>query len=262
MIDRFINEDYPVGPQPDALGIVAPHAGFRYSGSVAGYSFSTVVGFEPKRIVMIGPSHFVHIPNQISMPSAHYYTTILGNIPIDSRLVKTLLTQSPELFISNSKIHTREHSIQVLLPFVQTIFPGTPVLPLIIGSSDRENISKMAAALKPHITPDTLFVISSDFTHYGEMFDYQPFSENVLENIGAIDFEAIDYIRHRNVEGFYSFFEKKSPTICGEFAFKLMFELLPKSIKGNLLEYRQSGHRDSPVTHSVSYAAMTITGKW
>jgi len=262
LIDRFINEDYPVGPQDDALAIVAPHAGYRYSGAVAGYAFSTVFGFEPTRIVVIGPSHFAHIPNQISMPDAHCYTNVLGRIPIETAIVSQLKEREANHFISHPKLHKREHSIQILLPFIQSMFPGTPVLPLVIGQTDRPTIHTMAEALKPHITPDTLIVISSDFTHYGEMFDYVPFTENILENIERIDFEAIDYIQHRKVDKFYTLFDKKAPTICGEHAFKLMFELLPESSKGNLLEYRQSGFRDSPVTHSVSYAAMAITGKW
>lgn len=261
-LDLYLNTEENLGPMSDMLAIIVPHAGHQYCGLLDGHGFSVCTGMNLKRIIVIGPSHFFSIPNRISMPALGNYQSPLGIAPIDTTCVRDLHEKAPELFTHHSDIHYKEHSIQTLVPFAQILFPGVPILPLIIGHSSKKSIREMATYLKPYVGPQTLLVISSDFTHYGEMFDYTPFTDNISERIKAVDFGALTHIYNMNSSEFYRYFEKNTPTICGEFAIKLMFELLPNNARGTLLDYRQSAQSQPTITHSVSYAAVAMHGKW
>ncbi|MBT5855056.1 AmmeMemoRadiSam system protein B [bacterium] len=237
--------------------IIVPHAGWSFSGATATKAFAQLPNHNWDRIIIMGPSHRVALPNQASLPAISAYRTPLGEVPVDISAIERCL-KSP-LFISHPTLHQSEHSIQVELPFLQYLQIEAPVLPIVLGHCDRKTITALSDIIRPLITPDTLIIVSSDFVHYGVSFGYVPFQDNIESGIRNIDMRAIDTICDHDTAGLYHLFKTAPPTICGEVAIKLMLDLIPDSSKGTLLDYRCSAHQTGDWSHSVSYTAMVMT---
>ncbi|MGC4014886.1 MAG: AmmeMemoRadiSam system protein B [Luteolibacter sp.] len=120
-------------------------------------------GHRYKRIVLLSPDHFRR-GTTLCSTTTRSFTTALGNVAVDEEAVRSLLEDSA---ISESSLFSHEHGIQAILPFLARWFPGTPVVPLALDiRSKPEEWPALAAKLKPLVTPDTLIVQSTDFSHY------------------------------------------------------------------------------------------------
>ena len=159
---------YP-GKTPDdkLVAVIVPHAGWVFSGAVAA-SVYALVPPEKKfsHIFLIGPSHNVYMQGASIDTGFGYAETPLGNAKIDTVLGEELI-KSHKCFSYNPEAHRKEHCLEVQLPFLQYHLQSMPpVVPIVIACEDLDVIRDVAAALKPYLTPDNLFVISSDFSHY------------------------------------------------------------------------------------------------
>jgi MEMO1 family protein len=149
------------GPPPKAL--IVPHAGYIYSGGIAGAAYATVTKLRDtiRRIVLIGPSHRVYLRG-MAAPAASSFATPLGKVEIDRALKATLLQR--EDVVEADAPHAQEHCLEVQLPFLQMLFDEFTLLPLVLGSIAPERV---AAALE-EVWGDaaTLVLVSSDLSHY------------------------------------------------------------------------------------------------
>jgi AmmeMemoRadiSam system protein B len=141
--------------------LIAPHAGYAYSGPVAAHAFRRITGAEAKftRVVVIGPSH--HVPFRgIAAPHAGAFRTPLGEVVVD----REVLVDLPGVILADEP-HRREHAIEVELPFLQRVLGGGfALVPLVVGEAQDEEV---AAALQPLADdPATLVVVSSDLSHF------------------------------------------------------------------------------------------------
>lgn len=146
--------------------IISPHAGYVYSGTVAAAAFSSINRDHIYRnIFVIGSSHVMSFDGA----SVYYtgdYLTPLGRIPVNTEVANKLKNEN-RVFDFPTTSHLQEHSIEVQMPFIQYYFTSKPpVIPIIIGTNNEATLRKIAEALRPWFTPDNLFVISSDFSHY------------------------------------------------------------------------------------------------
>ncbi|MFL6129200.1 MAG: AmmeMemoRadiSam system protein B [Mycobacteriales bacterium] len=153
------------GPGPDAVAglpaLVVPHAGYRYSGSVAAAAYARIRGCRPARVVLLGPSHFVPLAGS-AVPCATAWSTPLGSVRIDSA-ARDRAVAVPGVHAGDEP-HAHEHALEVQLPFLQrSIGPGVPVLPVATGASPDE-----IGHLLDAVTSDapTLVVVSTDLSHY------------------------------------------------------------------------------------------------
>lgn len=148
-----------------SFGLISPHAGYLFSGTVAAHGFSTLIGQTYKRIVILGPSHR-HLFDGASIFEGTGYETPLGVIPIDNDTVSALKYHSNCIqYIPQA--HTHEHSIEVELPFIQAIFKNNiPIIPIVIGDQSLDTITDIATALHNVCCDNTLFIASSDFSHF------------------------------------------------------------------------------------------------
>jgi AmmeMemoRadiSam system protein B len=146
---------------PKAL--IAPHAGYIYSGRIAAVAFATLCGSASTfaRIVLIGPAHYVAIRG-IALPKIDAFETPLGRVPVDHDGFNKI-TDLP--FVSrNDAAHAPEHALEVELPFLQIVLPSFSLLPLVVGDATAHEVAQVLARLWSG--PETLFVISSDLSHY------------------------------------------------------------------------------------------------
>jgi len=146
--------------------IIAPHAGYVYSGKIAAASFSAISKYSVfKNIFIIGSSHVMSF-NGASVYNTGSFITPLGKIKVNDEIAKKLIAGN-KVFDFPNDAHLKEHSIEVQLPFIQYYFEDKPlIVPIIIGTNDVNTIKLIAKALRPWFTSENLFIISSDFSHY------------------------------------------------------------------------------------------------
>ncbi len=146
--------------------IIVPHAGYVFSGSVAAAGISQISEDTfYKRVFVLASSHRYSF-NGAAVYCSGNYLTPLGEIPVDTKLCADLV-KSADLFIEHSEAHDNEHSIEVQLPFIQhKLGEGILLVPIILGTQQPEICKKIANSLKKWFTPENLWIISSDFSHY------------------------------------------------------------------------------------------------
>lgn len=143
--------------------IIVPHAGYVFSGEVAGSAFSRIPrGHTYKRIFLLGPSHRVGFTGASVDTGYDYAETPLGKVPIDVSLGEELVRQG---LTFRYDAHDREHCLEVQLPFLQLMYQDVPpIVPIIIGTERPAVLEEIARILKPYFTLENLFIISSDFS--------------------------------------------------------------------------------------------------
>jgi hypothetical protein len=157
MVDNFIalGESLPSAPKI----IISPHAGYRYSGPVAGKAYAAIDS-AVRTVIILGPPHYVPVRG-IAAPSVAWFETPLGRVAIDRDRVRTLLA-SPVAF-TDDHAHESEHSLEVQLPFLQRRLSSFTIVPLLVSQVDP---AQAAGCIFPLIDDSTLVVVSSDFSHY------------------------------------------------------------------------------------------------
>lgn len=157
------NENDYLHDSPPPKAIIVPHAGYVYSGTTAGRAFHELIPIANriKRVVLLGPSHRVGFQG-IAFCSADYFRTPLGDVPVDHSAM-VAISGLPQVGLLD-RAHEQEHSLEVQLPFLQAVLPAFKVVPLVVGDADISSISAVIERLWGN--DDTLFVISSDLSHY------------------------------------------------------------------------------------------------
>ena len=147
------------------IGLVSPHAGLRYSGPVAAYGYSLLRGRSALTAVLVGPSHRVAFRG-VALQARGAFETPLGRVAIDEPLAERLLAADPLLSDAPAP-HRLEHSLEMQLPFLQHLVPDLRIVPMLMGSQDRDEIAAVAGALAAALRPQpALLVASSDLSHY------------------------------------------------------------------------------------------------
>ncbi len=148
--------------------VISPHAGYIFSGEVAASAFKQIPeNKDYKRVFVLASSHQYSF-NGASVYCNGNYETPLGEIKVDTKLSKELI-DSCKIFTNKPEVHQNEHSLEVQLPFLQYKLGNNILLvPIILGTNSASDYQQIATALKPWFTPENLFVISTDFSHYPE----------------------------------------------------------------------------------------------
>jgi hypothetical protein len=143
--------------------VIAPHAGYVYSGPVAGHAFASIAEHAPRigRVVVIGPAHFVPFRG-IAVPTAEAFRTPLGDVPLD-RAALEAIRDLPQVRFADAP-HQPEHAIEVELPFLQIVLDDFALVPLLVGDAAPEEVAQVLDSLWGE--HDTSVVISSDLSHY------------------------------------------------------------------------------------------------
>jgi AmmeMemoRadiSam system protein B len=143
--------------------VIAPHAGYVYSGPVAGHAFAALgeAAWAVRRAVVVGPAHFVPFRG-IAMPGAASFRTPLGEAPLDRAAIETL-RDLPQIRVADAP-HEPEHALEVELPFLQALLADFALVPLLVGEATQGEVAEVLERLWGG--PETVLVISSDLSHY------------------------------------------------------------------------------------------------
>ena len=240
------------------IALISPHAGYRFSAPTAAYGYRALQGQAYERVFVLGPSHHVRFRG-VALPTEAFFETPLGSMPID-RAVVDALARSP-LFQGNSAAHGGEHSVEIQLPLLQVALSGSfALVPLVVGELDRDGIRQVASELKAVVGPKDLVVASSDFTHYGPNYGYEPFHDDVPTRLTALADEAWSRIEARDLDGFLEHKQKTGDTICGYLPVSILLAMLPEGTKATRRHFDTSGNVTGDWSNSVSYLSVAFTG--
>jgi MEMO1 family protein len=272
-IDSFLKGTLTGHDGRNPLVMVLPHAGYAYSGPVAGAGYrilgtSGKPAVAPGLIVIIGPSHYSAFGG-CSLIDAEYFETPLGRVKIDTGAADRLLESG--LFRRNPSAFEQEHSIEIHLPFLQRIFRNAlekdlPVLPILAGEMDDAGATRAAGSIAAAVSGmRPLFIISSDFTHYGPNFGYEPFkntgSNSSKIKLKGLDDGAVEFIVKKDLAGFSGYAEKTGITICGRNPIKIALALPVDDFRAERVAYDTSGNITGSYANSVSYEAILFSGR-
>jgi AmmeMemoRadiSam system protein B len=155
--------DLAVSADPPSKALIAPHAGYIYSGRVAATAFATLRerAGTITRVVVIGPAHYVPVRG-IAIPTAEAFETPLGSAPVDLDALASLANLP--FVIRADAPHAPEHALEVELPFLQTLLPSFHIVPLVVGDATPQEVAQVLRRLWGG--PETLIVVSSDLSHF------------------------------------------------------------------------------------------------
>lgn len=239
---RYLDEarDTPSLGPTSIKALIVPHAGYVYSGPVAAHAFSLL---EPlcdtvRRVVLVGPSH--HVPfHGLAVPSHAAFETPLGAVPVDDEARRTLLDRA--LVTVDDEAHQWEHALEVQLPFLQHVLGSFELLPIAVGRATPGDVSAALEALWGG--EETLFVVSSDLSHY---HDYETAKQMDAATAKAIESLRPDAIGYEDA--------------CGRIGVQgLLTSAQAHSLQAHTLDLRSSGDTAGGRREVVGYGAWAFT---
>lgn len=231
-----------------AVGLMAPHAGYVYSGEIAARTFAQVR--IPPRVVILGPNH-----RGIGHPAAVYpegaWETPLGATPIDERLAERILSSSPRM-AADAAAHRYEHSLEVQLPFIQTLAPEASIVPICLGSGKIDDLLAMGEGLGTALAgypQEVLLVASTDMTHYES-------GEAAREKDGL----ALAKILDLDPAGLFRVVRGERISMCGVVPVVVMLAAALRlgATSATLVRYGNSGDVTGDPSQVVGYAGVVV----
>ena len=236
-LGEFLAAVHASGARPKA--IIAPHAGYVYSGPVAASVYARVQPYanEITRVILLGPSHRVRLRG-LAAPSVDFFATPLGDIAIDHSALR-LLTDFPFVAVSD-QAHAQEHSLEVQLPFLQAILAEFTLVPLVVGEATAQEVAQVLERLWGGA--ETLIVISSDLSHYHDYATAQRLDAATSQAIEQLRFEDLNY-----------------DSACGLNPVSgLLYIARQRGLHARAIDVRNSGDTAGPRDQVVGYGAYVI----
>lgn len=236
------------GPREKAVAIIAPHAGYMYSGSVAGHIYSSIE--IPDTVIVIGPNH-TGLGKRVALMTGGAWVTPLGTVEVDAAFADALL-RSSRLITADRQAHESEHSIEVQLPFIQSINKDALIVPLTVMNASAKECLELGKAIADTIKElgrGALIVASSDMNHYE--------SDAVTRRK---DKEAIAEILKLDGDGLLAVTSQKEITMCGVIpaAIAINAAKLLGARSARVVDYATSGDVNKDYAQVVGYAGILI----
>ncbi len=222
----------------DTRAIIAPHAGYVYSGEIAAEAFKALQPMREAiaRAVVIGPAHFVPFRG-IAAPSSPRFATPLGEMTVDRAAIADL-ADLPQVVIDDAP-HAPDHALEVELPFLQAVLGDVPIVPLIVGGAGAGEVAEVLARLWDE---RTLVVVSSDLSHYHDYDTARGLDLATASAIEAFDEQAIG-----------------SQDACGHLAVRgMLIEAQRRGLDVARLDLRNSGDTAGDRSRVVGYGAWCV----
>ena len=244
-VDKYI-QDAEVEPAPNrVLAVVAPHAGYLYSGPTAGYTYRRIQGKKPARLVLLGCSHHYRFETA-SIYDSGTFESPLGDFAVDqpfaSALAEKIESYSPEP-------HLPEHSLEVQLPFLAASVGLVPIVPVLFGSLPNAWHAEVGRILASMVDPGDLVLISTDLSHY--------LSEPEAH---AADEHALNVLLEQDETKYLAASQDGTCAMCGAAAVVagMAFAIARGARQWSVLDYRTSAHASGDVDRVVGYASVSM----
>jgi AmmeMemoRadiSam system protein B len=223
----------------DAKAIIAPHAGYQYSGPTAAFAYRQLESRRSRinRVVLLGPAHRVPLKG-MAVPSVDAFTTPLGDVPIDKAAVEQVL-ELPGVQTSD-EAHAEEHSLEVHLPFLQVMLDDFLLVPIVVGVCTARHVDAVLDALWGE--DETLVLVSSDLSHFHAYSEARSIDANTTSRI-----EGCETTLHGD-------------EACGAYALNgLLLTAKEKGMDVRTLDVRNSGDTSGDKFRVVGYGAYALS---
>jgi MEMO1 family protein len=292
-LDKVQGTD-PAYPIAGCKAIIAPHAGYSYSGSAAAWAYKAIDSTGIKRVFILGPSHHLYLDG-CALSGCKKYATPVGDLPIDLDTIKEL-RETGKFESLEIDADEAEHSLEMHLPYVRTIFKGMDIsiVPIMVGAISKSSETDYGQLLAPYLArEDTFCVVSSDFCHWGTRFSYTYYypepkpsiepgvrlsravapstSHPIYESISRLDHEAMEILTLSPAVAstahaeFAEYLSKTKNTICGRHPIGVLLSALAaleesKDVHPVIkwVRYEQSSACETIRDSSVSYASAWV----
>jgi AmmeMemoRadiSam system protein B len=244
-VRKFID---PLAAKEEAIGIVVPHAGFIYSGSVAGAVYSSIKF--PQTFVLLGPNHTGLGPG-ISMMDDHDWEIPLGTFQVDKKLAAKIVVNSPQV-VRDNQAHMFEHSLEVQLPFISYFSTDIKIVPISLLSASLYDCLELAGGIAKAVKDvgyPVVIAASSDMSHYLPDKTARQKDKMAIEKMLGID-----------AEGLYETVMKEKISMCGVLPATVMLAAA-RILGGNsarLIKYATSGEVSGDYDSVVGYAGIVV----
>jgi len=243
----------------DPVAIVAPHAGYVFCADIMGEAFRQVEGREVDVVVLLGTNHTRAGLSKAAVWTDGAWRTPLGAALVDLETAEALLDSGSDV-IDDRFAHTSEHSIEVLLPFVQTVLPGVPIVPVVVGSPETSFCERVGREIARAVGKRrALVVASSDLAHYPSSSDARRVDRATLDAMATLDVaafrRAVSDPVSAEVDGLLTFACGEAPAAAAMAAAKAL-----GATRGDVVAYANSG--DIPggdVSRAVGYGAVVFS---
>lgn len=247
MVEEFLSKAEKIQTEGRPIALISPHAGYIFSGQVAAYGYKNIKGSDIKKVVLIGPSHHIAFKGA-SVYTKGSFRTPLGNIKINEKLAGDLLNENSDVRFY-PEAYEKEHSIEVQLPFLQTVLKDFTIVPILIGSPTRQTFEHLTLRLIEILDKNTLLVVSTDLSHYHDYLTAKEMDSKVIatvERLSVIDTERL--LRTGEAE------------LCGGYPVLIALEVARRAgaNMGVLLNYANSGDVTGDRSKVVGYASIGL----
>ncbi|MGE5816258.1 MAG: AmmeMemoRadiSam system protein B [Acidobacteriota bacterium] len=257
-IEAFLHD--AATPRPERpIAIVAPHAGYIYSGQIAADAFRQAAQHHYDTVVIIGTNHTDPSFSGIAIHPGTAFRTPLGIAPIDDGMRKALMKEDGDC-TANATVHAREHSVEVQVPFVQYLFPSATIVPVVVGRPDIGLCTRFGRALaKVAKGRQVLIVASSDLSHYPSAANAAVVDRRTLESVVTLDPDRLHTVARQQME---SSIPELVTCACGEGPIMAAMEAAVAlgANRGTVISYANSA--DVPVgdaSRVVGYGAVVLS---
>ena len=236
------------------FALVSPHAGIIYSGKVAGEGYRLLKNLNINNVIILAPSHYEYFEGG-TVYDGSAYSTPLGDITINSELSSELVAATEQLNYS-SVGHGREHSLEVQLPFLQTVLNNDfEIVPIVIGDIDMAKASEIASALSDSVNSldsDVLIIASTDLSHFHKQ-----------DEANLLDKRTAGFIENLSISELYTACKSGECEACGVNPLLIVMEAakLQGALDVEILKYATSGDVIGDYSSVVGYLSAVITGR-
>ncbi|MEE9525342.1 MAG: AmmeMemoRadiSam system protein B [Candidatus Woesearchaeota archaeon] len=260
--NKFGPGDLPVsGRGKNIIGVIAPHAGYQFSGAGQAWCYKEIGESEFADIyVIMGTSH---VGFEEAATLIDDFETPFGAVKVDEKFAKSLIDKGA--VVEDKLAHQQEHSIEVQLPFLQFVNKNKlneiRFVPIVVGKkTDYKKLGEAIARTAEQMEKKVVLICSSDFTHHGIHYGYVPFRDNVQEKLKDFDMGFIKWIKDLDAWSFLNNVEETKATVCGVYAIAAFIEAV-KAMGGSKVrveQYYTSGDVTGDWSNAVGYASIIV----
>jgi len=244
-IENYFDSIPDLKLEGEVVGLIAPHAGYIYSGQVAANAYNLIRGKKYDVVIIIGPSHRVAF-NGVSVFSRGGYETPLGVVPVAEEFAQKIRKLS-KITADIPEAHRQEHSVEIQIPFLQVALGEFSFVPFVMGNQDMNTCQELAAAIYETVRDKNILIVgSSDLSHF--------YNYNTAKKMDAV---ALGYLKNIDAVGLLRAMENGTVEACGggPMAVTMLVAHMMKADKAHLLKYANSGDVTGDKGSVVGYAS-------
>ncbi len=248
-VEGFLSKAENSSQKGRLIAVISPHAGYIFSGQVAAYGYKNIKGSDIKKVILIGPSHHVSFKGA-SIYTKGSFKTPLGNVKIDEKLAGDLLNENADVRFYPEAFE-KEHSIEVQLPFLQTVLKDFTIVPILIGSPTKQSFQYLTERLTEMLREDekAIIIASTDLSHF-----------HGYDTAVMMDRKMIDAAVRMSIEDVENYLSNREAEMCGGYPviFAMAVARMAGANMGVLFKYANSGDVTNDRDKVVGYASIGL----